>query len=149
MLDLVVVGMALTVPLMLASVALAKYGQQFRWHRRIQIVLAVTLLVILAAFELEMRFEGWRDRAVASPYWRDGKWNDPIDYSLAIHLLVAVPTPLLWATIIVRAVRHFPRPPVPGDHSRWHRRWGRWGVLLMTATAATGWLFYYLAFTAR
>lgn len=147
MLDLVVVGMGLTLPLMFLSVALVR-GGRYRWHRAIQLSLALTLLVILLAFELEMRLQGWDDRAAGSPFWRDGGWNDAIDYSLAVHLCFAVPTPLVWGTLVVRALRNFPRPPAPSAHSSWHRRVGRAGVLLMTATTLTGWLFYYLAFAA-
>ena len=149
MLDLVVVGMGLTLPLMFVSVALVRHGHQYRWHRAIQLTLAIALLVILLVFELEMRLAGWDHRAVGSPFWRDGSWNDAIDYSLAVHLCFAVPTPLVWGTLIVRALRNFPRPLAPGAHSNWHRWAGRVGVLLMTATTVTGWLFYYLAFAAK
>ena len=148
MLDLVAVGMGLTLPLMFISVSLARFGRRYSWHRAIQLTLALTLLAILLAFELEMRLEGWDHRAAPSPYWSDGRWNDPIDYSLAVHLCFAIPTPFVWGALVVRALRNFPRPPAPNEHSQWHRRMGRFGVFLMTATTLTGWLFYYLAFAA-
>jgi uncharacterized membrane protein YozB (DUF420 family) len=148
MLDLVVVSMTAIVPLMLTSVWLVRRKRQFATHKRLQMMLALLLLLVVAAFEIEMRMFGWSDRAQSSPFWRDGRFNDPVDYSLALHLCFAIPTPLVWGTIIYRALRGFAKPVEPGEHSRFHRRWGKLGVAVMTATALTGWIFYYLAFAA-
>jgi uncharacterized membrane protein YozB (DUF420 family) len=148
MLDLVVVGMGLTVPLLLFSVWLVRSKKKYGNHKRLQLLIAFVLLAVVIAFEIEMRLFGWTERATASPFWREGAFNDWVDYSLAIHLCFAIPTPFIWGVIIFFAWRGFPRPPSPGDHSRFHRRWGKLAVAAMLATAVTGWIFYYFAFAA-
>jgi hypothetical protein len=55
---------------------------------------------------------------------------------------------VLWVVVIVRAIRRFPVPPVPCEHSRAHIFWARAAAIDMTLTAATGWTFYWLAFVA-
>jgi uncharacterized membrane protein YozB (DUF420 family) len=148
MLDVVLVAMLVVVPVMALSIWLVRFRRRFQLHKTIQIATAVVLFVVVAAFELEMRTSGWVERAAGSPYWVDGKWNDWIDYSLTVHLLFAIPTPLLWAVVIVQAVRRFPRPPAPNAYSARHVRLARLAAVSMLMTAVTGWLFYWLAFTA-
>ena len=43
---------------------------------------------------------------------------------LAVHLVFATTTFVLWLTVILRAWTKFPTPPGPNEHSRFHRRWG-------------------------
>ena len=40
--------------------------------------------------------------------------------ALYVHLVFAVSTVILWPTTIVLALRNFPNPPMPGQHSRIH-----------------------------
>ena len=144
MLDLVVLAMVVVVPVLGWSVYLVRVKRNYLWHRRIQTTLGVTLAVAVAAFEVEMRWHGWVHLAQPSPYYQSGL----VGWILALHLLVAVATTVLWVLVLVRAWRHFPNPPAPGTHSRWHRRWAwaaTWGMVL---TAVTGWVFYYVAFVA-
>lgn len=148
-LDLVFVAMFLVVPVMWSSVWLVHTGQRFRLHKAIQITLAIVLLIAVMVFELEIRLRGWRHLAAESPFWHDGGWNDWIDYSLVVHLLFAIPTPLIWTVVIVRALRGFPRPPQPSNHSQAHRLWGKIAAAGMTLTAVTGCIFYWLAFAAK
>ncbi len=67
---------------------------------------------------------------------------------LAIHLVFAVSTALLWIYVIVQALRKIPNPPAPCAYSPTHKRWARLAAADMTLTALTGWTFYYLAFVA-
>lgn len=148
MLDLVAIALVVAIPVLILSIALAKYRKAYHWHRGIQISLACVLLVALVAFEVEMRRFGWRDRAEASRFWIDGPFNDWIEYSLAVHLLFAIPTPLIWLWVIVRAMRNFAQPLTPGPHSVSHRRWGMIAAASLILTAVTGWWFYWCAFVA-
>jgi len=50
--------------------------------------------------------------------------------------------------IIVKALKHFPNPPGPNQHSCFHARWGMVAAIDMVLTAVTGWVFYVLAFVA-
>jgi putative membrane protein len=150
MLDVVFLAMFLVVPVLLISVYLVKYRRQYALHKQIQLVLGAVLLIAVTAFELDMRFfTKWTDLAEPSPYFDPAhKWTCPVGLSLIVHLSFAVPTLVLWIVVIVRALRNYPSPPLPGPHSAWHRRWGMIATLGMCLTAVTGWLFYWLAFMA-
>lgn len=127
---------------------LAKQGR-YAMHKRVQVALAVILLVAVTLFELEMRIVGWRERAMPSPYWSTAAWDDPIDYALGVHLFFAIPTAVLWIFVVGQALRKFPKPPAPGEHSRSHRFWAPIASFEMLMTSLTGWVFYWLAFVAR
>ena len=148
MLDFVVVAMFAVVPALGVSIFLVKCRRQFKLHRRIQIALGVILLLAVAAFEVDMRMNGWKHLAEPSPYWQDGSVNDWVDYSLLIHLLFAIPTPILWCVVIVKAMRRFSNPPRPNEYSRSHRLWAWIATIGMTMTAITGGIFYWFAFAA-
>lgn len=148
MLDLVFLAMFAVVPVMWWSIRQVRHHQRYVLHGRVQLALGIVLGIAVTAFEIDMRLHGWRDRAIPSPYWRDGAWNDWIDWSLAIHLACAIPTCFLWIYVIVQAMRKFPRPFAPNAYSPIHRRWARVAAIEMVLTAATGWIFYYLAFAA-
>ncbi|MFN5707735.1 MAG: DUF420 domain-containing protein, partial [Planctomycetota bacterium] len=61
MLDLVCVAMVAVTVLMLLSIALARFGRQYRWHRLLQLSLAIVLLLAVLAFEIDVRFfTDWR-----------------------------------------------------------------------------------------
>ncbi len=140
--------MVAAVPLMLLSIGLARYRGDYVWHKRLQLTLGAVLLLMVAGFEIEMRTHGWQDLARPSRYWVEGRWNDLVEYSLAIHLLFAIPTPILWGVVIVAGLRQFPRPPAPNRHSLFHRTWGRRAAWALIGTALTGWWFYWCAFAA-
>jgi hypothetical protein len=148
MMDIVFTAMMIVVPVMAWSIWSVRRSQKYSQHKWVQLILAITLLVAVVLFELEMRLVGWRDRAIDSPFWTDGGWNDAVDYSLAIHLLFAIPTPLLWGVVIGRALKGFPSPPRPNAHSGAHRFWAWLGAVGMVLTSVTGWAFYYFAFAA-
>jgi uncharacterized membrane protein YozB (DUF420 family) len=148
MLDLVFVAMFLAVPVMLWSIAQVRYARRYVLHARVQTGLGILLALAVVVFELDVRLHGWRHRATSSRYWQDGRWNDAIDWSLAIHLLFAIPTPVIWTLVIVQAWRRFPRPVCPSSFSRRHRWWGRLAAVALFMTAATGCIFYVLAFAA-
>lgn len=147
MLDLVFLAMFAVVPILFWSVILAKRGN-YVLHKRVQLALALILLIAVTTFEVEMRIFGWEERAELSPYWSGPEWNDAVHYSLGVHLFFAIPTALLWIYVVVRAMRRFPNPVAPNEHSRSHRFWAPIATLEMLMTAVTGWVFYWLAFAA-
>ncbi len=149
MLDVVFVAMFVVVPVLGYSVYLVKYRQRYALHKRIQLILGVVLLVTVALFEFDMRYNGWRDRARPSPYYGSDDAGGWMWTALYVHLAFAVTTAGLWIAVIGRALRNFPNPPVPNGHSPWHRRWGQIAAIDMALTALTGWIFYWLAFVAK
>lgn len=142
--DAIVCAMAAVLLVLGISVYLVRSRRRYRIHRLIQITLCIVLVVAIAAFEIDVRFfTDWRAAASLSPFYESG-W---VDRMLVIHLMFAVPTPLIWGFVIVQALRHFPDAR-PGPYGQRHRRWGWIAVLMMMATAVTGWIFYWLAFVA-
>jgi putative membrane protein len=149
MLDVVFVAMFLVVPLLAISYYLVKGRRQYDLHKRLQLAIAGVLLVAVLLFELDIRINGWEQRAAPSPYFDPAhKWSCPAGISLLIHLSFAVPSLVLWTIVVVQALRKFSRPPAPGAHSRWHARWATLAAIGMILTAVTGWVFYWLAFIA-
>jgi hypothetical protein len=146
MLDLVVVAMCVVLVTLAASIVLARCHHRYEVHKRIQLVLAAVLLIAITAFEIDMRFYtvDWQRLALASPFYDGGL----VHTALGIHLGFAIPTPLLWIFVIVQALRRFPRPAQPGEHSRTHVFYARLAAIGMLMTSITGWVFYYLAFVA-
>ena len=147
MLDVVFLAMFLVLPVLAVSiVTVRRYG--YAWHKRLQIVLGLVLLVAVVAFELDMRFlTDWEKLAEPSPYYRSEGWST-VWTALSVHLCFAIPAAFLWTYVLVQAVRKFPDPPAPNGHSGSHKFWGWLAVMSMVMTAVTGWIFYYLAFVA-
>jgi putative membrane protein len=149
MLDVVFVAMFVVVPLLGLSIYLVKYRRQYAWHKRLQLTMATVLLIAVLLFEVDIRINGWEQRAGPSPYFDPGhKWTSPAGFALLVHLSFAIPTLLLWTIVVIQALRKFSRPPQPGVHSGWHVRWATFGAAGMGLTALTGWVFYWLAFVA-
>jgi putative membrane protein len=149
MLDVVFLTMFAVLPLLALSIYLVKQ-KKYAQHKLINLVLGIVLLIAVLAFEIDMRFfTEWEDLAKDSPYFDpQHKWTSIAGLSLIIHLCFAVPTPLLWIYVIVQALRKFPSPPLPGEHSHAHSKWAWLAVGGMLMTAITGGVFYYLAFVA-
>jgi putative membrane protein len=148
MLDIVVVAMAVILPVLAYSIYLVRVRRRYSLHKRIQLVLALLLLVTVLLFEADMRINGWRDRAEPSPYYSGEGGISPVFAALYVHLVFATTSAVLWTAVTIRAWRNFEKPARPGRHSRSHRRWGWIAALDMVATSVTGWIFYWLAFVA-
>lgn len=144
MLDVVFLAMFVVVPVLAWSVYLVKARRNYRLHKRVQVTLASVLLAAVTSFEIDMRINGWTHRAAPSPYWADGT----VQKALVLHLVFAVSTAVLWIVVLVRALRNFASPPLPGPHSAWHKKWGWVAAIDLALTSLTGWLFYWLAFAA-
>ncbi len=148
MLDFVFVAMIAMIPVMAWSIGLVRYRRRYELHKRVQVGLALILLVAVLLFEIDVRFfTDWEALAAASPYYQADTWC-PVWIALVVHLLFAVPTPFLWAFVIAQALRRFPRPAAPSAYSRLHIVRARVAAAGMLLTAVTGWIFYWLAFVA-
>ncbi len=144
MLDFVVCAMLLVVLVLGVSIYLVRSKRRYGIHRFIQIALAGVLAVAIVAFEIDIRFfTDWRSAAEKSPFYSGG-W---VQAALWLHLAFAIPTPFIWAYVLVGALKRF-RPLEPGQYSQFHRTWGWIASIGMLLTAVTGWLFYYVAFVA-
>ena len=141
LLDLLVLAMIPVLTLQGLSIVLVKRFKRFRWHKNLQITLAVLLGLVLSVFELEMRNSSWAERAEPSRYYETLVY--PI---LVFHLIIAITTTLLWIVTVTTALRRFPDPPRPAAFSASHIKLARFTASGTLLTALTGWLFYFVAF---
>ncbi len=145
MLDLVTVAMFVVSIVLIYSVYMAKVKRNFGGHRLIQITLATVLLLVIIAFEIDIRFlTDWRVQAEKSPYYRSG-WVDRV---LIVHLSFAIPTLFIWIAIVWLALTKMGADFSNHSHRQLHRRLGWLGTIFMLMTAFTGWIFYWVSFVA-
>jgi len=143
MLDIVCVGMVVVVVVLAWSVRQVRRHRRYALHRRVQLGLAVLLLVVISMFELDIRLHGWQERAAGE---LGGQASNAVLTVLTVHLCFAVTTVVLWILVLTLAWRRFPHPPAPNSHSPFHRRWARVAAWDMVLTAVSGWTFYVMAF---
>ena len=155
MLDFVTLAMLVVLIVLALSIYVVRFKNNPVLHRNIQIATSIILTLALIGFEIDVRFiTKWRELAEPSPFYESGV----VDWCLAVHLLFAIPTPIVWAVVIFMALRRFKsgRFQIPAtqneksnkDFNRFHRTSGRIAAIFMLLTAVTGWIFYYVAFVA-
>ena len=142
--DLVLVGLIALLPVLAWSIHLVRTRRDYAAHKRLQLVIAATLAAAIVVFEIDVRLvSDWKIRAAPSPYWPVG-----VGTALAVHLVFAVSSFVLWVWVVWEAWRRFPVPPLPGTHGPRHRVMGRLAAIDLALTAVTGGVFYWLAFVA-
>ncbi len=143
MLDAVCVGMVVVMLVLSWSIRQVRVHRNFQLHKRVQLGLAALLAVVLTAFEVDIRLNGWQVRSAGE----FGTSPAPAVFTaLWIHLFFALTTVVLWIVVTVRALRNFANPPLRNEHSRFHRRFGWLAAIDMLLTTITGWVFYVMAF---
>ena len=143
--DVVLLGLLATLPLLAWSIHLVAHRRDFAGHRKLQLLIVGALLAAIVVFEIDVRLiSDWKLRAAPSPYWPSGVLS-----ALGIHLVFAISTLVLWVWVVWEAVRRFPSPPGPNAHSPRHRIMARLAAADLVLTAITGTIFYWLAFVAR
>ncbi len=152
MLDFVVSALVLIVPVLLYSLFVVKFQKNFSLHRNLQIILGVVLLIAVGAFEIDTQLVhgGWENIVNKNPD-APRLIGDAYVYAqrvLWFHLIFAITTPFLWIATLVYALRRYPNPPVPGEHSQLHKTLGWLSVIDIVMTSLTGLWFYYAAFVA-
>ena len=143
LLDVVCLAMVVVVAVLTWSIRQVRRHRRYQLHKRVQLTLAAVLMVVLVAFEVDIRLHGWQERAAGQ---LGGQASTAALTALTIHLFFAVTTVVLWIVVITHAWRGFPSPPEPNAHSNFHRRWARLAAWDMVLTTLTGWVFYVLAF---
>ena len=143
MIDVVFVAMFFVMVILGWSIFQVRYHRRYSLHKWTQLSLAGVLLVVVIAFEIDMRISGWESRAAGEI---DGAADPAVWNALYLHLVFAITSALLWPVVVIRAWRQFPNPPAPCPHSRSHQFWARIAALDMLLTSITGWMFYFVAF---
>jgi hypothetical protein len=142
-LDVLCLAMLAVMAILAWSVYQVKIRRRYALHKWVQITLAAILLVVVILFEIDIRLHGWQERAAGQ---LGGRAPSAAVIALYVHLVFAVSTVLLWPIVIVLALRNFPNPPMPSQHSRVHVPLARVAATDMMLTAVTGWIFYWVAF---
>jgi putative membrane protein len=142
-LDVLCLAMLAVVVILAWSVYQVKFRRRYTLHKWTQITLAAVLLVVVILFEIDIRLHGWQERSAGQV---GGQAPTAAVTALYIHLIFAVSTVLVWPTVIILALRNFPNPPMPSQHSRIHVPLARVAAIDMVLTATTGWIFYWMAF---
>ena len=149
--DVVLVGLIALLPVLAWSIAAVRRGHH-ALHKRLQLFIVAALLAAIVVFEIDVRLvSDWKLRAAGGPPWGDSLnawWPRGVLVALAIHLVFAISTLVLWTWVVWEAVARFPVPPAPGSHGPRHRRMARLAALDLVVTAVTGTIFYWLAFVA-
>lgn len=144
LMDLVILSFIIILPVLVFSWAKVRQGQ-YQTHKRTQLWLAGTLAVAVILFEIDIRLAGGTFALVAPSPYADTWWLTAIIYG---HLIVAVLTSIIWASLIFFSLRRFQRPPAPGAFSATHRLWGRTGMITMILTGLSAYPLYFFGFAA-
>jgi hypothetical protein len=105
--DVVLVGLLATLPLLAWSIYLVARRRNFAAHRKLQFFIAAALATAIVVFEIDVRLiSDWKLRAAPSPFWPSGVLS-----ALGIHLVFAISTLVLWVWVVWEAVKRFPSPP--------------------------------------
>jgi putative membrane protein len=147
MLDAVVCALVLVVPVLLYSIYTVKVRKSFERHKKLQLFLGVILSMTVIAFEVDLHLvQGGWENIVAKREPPLSPWEfNAVHNALRVHLIFAGTTPFLWGFTIVYALKRFPKPPVPGDHSPLHKKLAWASTIDLVLTSITGLIFYYLA----
>jgi len=140
--DLLVVSLVAVLVVLAHSLGRARSGA-FRTHRALQLGIVVIVALELVAFELDIRLRGgWSALASGSSLAGTGI----LKMVLAVHLVFAISTVVLWGWLTFASLRHFSRHDLPGGFSRWHRLWGRVAAIDLNLTCVTAVAVYIVFF---
>ena len=145
MFDVVSLAMVVVIPVLTWSIYLIKRRRAFLLHKRLQVALGAALFIAVTLFEIDIRLHpNWWVQTEASSFSRTF-----LERFLYFHLCFAISTTILWIVTLTLALRRFPSPPRPSEHSRTHIALARLASLTMYCTAVTGWIFYWMAFVSE
>lgn len=147
MLDFVIVALVVVVPLLVWSLVEVK-SLRFENHRKLQMLLALILLVAVTLFEIDLQWVqgGWRNIVARHEPPLTSEAILRSTWLLRIHLVFAITTPVLWAVTLFGALRHYPKPAHPTAYSGRHKLLGWISTIDLVLTSVTGVIFYVATF---
>jgi len=142
MMDFVVVALVAVVPALMYSVASVKKGK-VELHKKMQIGLAIILLIAVLLFELEIRLAGGIFNLMENSVYHG---SSKFEIVLFIHLIFAVTTPFLWGWTIFSGLKNYEGGKFKEGYAKKHIFLGRISIIDLLLTSGTGLLVYYMAF---
>jgi putative membrane protein len=140
MMDVVVVSLILVVPLLAFSISKARSGA-IKCHRRLQIILSITLSIAVVLFELEMRLAGGIKSIIEAH-----RYTFSYRCFLWFHIFLAVSTLVLWAITFFHANKNFDGQNLLESYKPKHRILGKCSTLALLLTSTTGLVVYAWSF---
>lgn len=144
LMDVIITIVALVPVLLTLAFGLAR-GRRYAHHAGVQVLTSIALAATLLVFEIYVRARGGLDGLSQGSPWHQTPF---LQGYLAVHLVFAVSSTLIWFWLLIRTWGRFGAPPTPGAFSATHRRWGRLAMAGMLLTAITGLGLYGLCFVA-
>jgi len=139
--DFLVIALSLALAAQMITIYLVKVKRRFKAHRTIQLGISTILLIVVVIFEVEVRLNGWTQNALQSPHY------DTILFPILwVHIFIAVSSSAIWLATLVGALKHYGKMPAPQSYSKHHKTLGICSTVGLWLTAASGGIFYYLAF---
>ncbi|MEZ4742282.1 MAG: DUF420 domain-containing protein [Bdellovibrionota bacterium] len=142
--DSLVIAMGLFLCIIGYSIANVRKKKSVRQHRKIQLLSSTILIAAIILFEVDVRLYGWQEQAKKSPFF------DTILYPfLYLHIAIAILAFGAWMVQLITAYKRVDRElKYTSQFAANHKKLGWMATALMTATAVSGWIFYYMAFIA-
>jgi hypothetical protein len=145
LIDIVNISFIIVLPILIWSWLEVRKNKRYAKHKAIQIYLGLTLAVVVTIFEIDMRMSGGIFELVKGSAYEGTLILNSIIYT---HTLFSVSTSLIWAGLIVVSLCKFDKSPKPNDFSKYHRFFGKLGMITMIMSCLTAPPLYYFGFMA-
>ena len=110
-------------------------------HRNLQLGLLLAGIAAVLLLEGSLRFGGAAEAYAASSLYNSAS----LRVTFLVHLAVAVPTFIAWCGLATLSWRRY-TVTLPGSFGRTHRRWGRFVLVGLCLSSATGVALYVMSF---
>jgi uncharacterized membrane protein YozB (DUF420 family) len=140
MMDLVMIALLVINPALFWSIQQAKNGK-YELHKKVQLPLALILLIAVVLFEIEIRLAGGIVNIIG-----EEKYTPLFQTVLYIHIFFSVTTTILWAITTFKAYKLYTPQGFPDHYRKTHRKMGWLGAIDLLLTTLTGFVVYYLGF---
>ena len=140
MMDVVVIALFVINPALFWSIQQAKNGK-FELHRKVQLTLAIVLLIAVILFEVEIRLANGIVNIIG-----EEKYTPLFQVILYIHIFFSVTTTVLWGILTYKACKLYTPQGFPDHYIHTHKKMGWISALDLLLTTLTGFVVYYLGF---
>lgn len=141
LIDIGILSIVAVVPVLLWSWNLAR-TQQWTLHKRVQLLTAAVLGVVVLLFEIDLNQLGGIFKVTADSAYAG---TATLNFWIWTHTAFAISSTIVWVLLVAASLIKFPRPPEPKFFST-HRYFGRLAMVLMLGSGATAIPMYAYGF---